>query len=128
MALYNRVLSFQVLGKITEFKRNIITELSRGLFNARLRQTDHKGPKRYQQLGRPVTLAVDQAPGICPNQIVIEINKCDPLPQKEVLAALFNQMVRSLRGEPRPKPKTIEVEAAPELNSFVRLQADAPIP
>ena len=128
MALYNRVLPFQILGTITEFKRNIITELTRGLFNARLRQTDRKGPKRYQQLGRPVILTVDQAPEICPNQIVIEINKCGPLPQQEVLAALFNQMVRSLRDEPKPWPISIEVHAAPALNSFVRLQADAPIP
>ena len=128
MALYNRVLAFQVLGKITEFKRGMITELSRGLFDARLRQTDHKGPKRYQQLGRPVILTVDQAPEVCPNQIVIEIHKCGPLPQQEVLAALFNQMVHSLRGEPKPRHISMEVDAAPALNSFVRLQADAPIP
>ena len=128
MAIYNRVLAFQVLGKITEFKRHIITELSQGRFGARLRQTDHKGPKRYQQLGRPVILTFEKAPEICSNQIVIEINKCAPLPQQEVLAALFNHMVRSLRDEPKPQPNTIEVETAPELNSFVRLQADAPIP
>ena len=52
MALYNRVLPFQILGTITEFKCNIITELSRGLFNARL-------PNRPQ---RPQALPATRPP------------------------------------------------------------------
>ena len=114
MALNNRVLPFQIFGKITEFKRSIIKELAQGRFDARLRQTDHKGPKRYQQLGRPVIIPAEKVPAICGNQIVIEINKCSPLPQQEVLAALFTQMVRTLRDErqaPDPIPYTVHHEA-----------------
>ncbi len=128
MALYNRVLAFQVFGTITDFKRNIITELSRGLFQARLRQTDHKGPVLYQQLGRPVIIPAEHAPEICRNQITIEIRKCDPLPQQEVLAALFDQMVRSLRDEPKPQPISTPVDAAVVLQPFAQLEASAPFP
>ena len=99
MALYNRVLAFQIFEAITEFTRSIIKELAQGRFGAHLRQTGHKGPKRYQQLGRPVIIPAEKAPEICGNQIVIEINKCNPLPQQEVLAALFTQMVRTIRDE-----------------------------
>ena len=107
MALYNRVLAFQVIGTITEFKRKVIKELSQGLFSTRLRQNDHKGPKRFQQLGRPVILALADAkiPDICGNQIHIEIHKCGTLPHEEVLAALFNQMVHNLRNKPKPRPE-----------------------
>ena len=114
MALNNRVLAFQIFGAITEFKRSIIMELAQGRFDARLRQSDHKGPKHYEQLGRPVIIPAEKAPEICGNQIVIEINKCNPLPQPEVLAALFTQMVRSLRDErqaPEPIPYTVRHEA-----------------
>ena len=128
MALYNRVLAFQILGTITEFKRTIIKELAQGLFNARLRQSDHKGPKRYQQLGRPVIITAENAPEICGNQIVIEIKKCGPLPQPEVLAALFNQMVRSLRDEPKSKLEPKTVEGAEVFHAFTNLQADVPGP
>ena len=128
MALYNRVLAFQILGTITEFKRTIIKELAQGLFNARLRQSDHKGPKRYRQLGRPVIITAENAPEICGNQIVIEIKKCGPLPQPEVLAALFNQMVRSLRDEPKSKPEPKTVQGAEVFHAFTNLQADVPGP
>ena len=128
MALYNRVLTFQIFGKITEFKRSIIQELAQGRFDARIRQTDHKGPKRFEQLGRPVIIPAEEAPEITGNQIVVEIKKCDPLPQQEVLAALFNQMVRSLRNEPKPHPEPIRIEGAVVLHSFAPLEADAPVP
>ena len=128
MALYNRVLAFQIFGKITEFKRSIITELSRGIFQARLRQTDHKGPKHYRQLGRPVIITAETAPEIRGNQIVVEIKKCGPLPQQEVLAALFNQMVRSLRDEPKSKPvPTVIADTAP-FPPITNIQADVPCP
>ena len=128
MVLYNRVLAFQIFGKITEFKQNIIRELSQGRFDARLRQTDHKGPVKYEQLGRPVIITAETAPEITGNQIVIEINTCHQLPQQEVLAALFTQMVRSLRDErqaPEPIPYTASHEA-PQLTCPP--QADAAVP
>ena len=128
MALYNRVLAFQIFGSITEFKRTIIKELAQGLFNARLLQSDHKGPKRFQQLGRPVIITAEKAPEICSNQIVIEIKKCDPLPQPEVLAALFNQMVRSLRDEPQSKPQPTAVEDTLMFAPLIKLQTDVPGP
>ena len=130
MALYNRILAFQILGTITDFKRTIMREMGQGLFNARLRQTDRKGPPRYQQLGRPVIFTAEDAPEICGNQIVIEIKRCGPLPQPEVLAALFNQMVRSLRGEPNSKPEPSVVEGAVQFQprSMPQDQADVPGP
>ena len=128
MALYNRVLAFQIFGSITEFKRTIIKELAQGLFNARLQQTDHKGPKLFQQLGRPVIITAEKAPEICRNQIVIEINKCGPLPQPELLAALFNQMVRSLRDEPKSTIEDTVVTRTAMLHPLTRLQADIPGP
>ena len=128
MALYNRVLAFPIYGKITEFKRKLVKELSRGLFNARIRQTDHKDPRRFEQLGRPVILTMDKAADICLNQIVIEINQCNPLPQQEVLAALFNQMVRSLRNEPKPQHELMEAEAANMGQPLAILHADPPGP
>ena len=128
MALYNRVLAFQIFGTITTFRRSIITELAQGRFQARLRQADHKGPVLYQPLGRPVIITADDAPEICSNQIVIEIKKCDPLPQQEVLAALFDQMVRSLRDEPKSQPEPDYPEAPATRNSFDSLEAIAPFP
>lgn len=130
MALYNRVLAFQLIGSLTEFKRTMIKELSQGLFNVRLRQTDHKGPKRFQQLGRPVIIALNQTavPQICGNQIHIEIHKCDPLPQHEALAALFNQMVRSLRDEPQTQPEPAQTPILVSVLSFANAQATAPFP
>ena len=117
MALYNRVLAFQIFGKITEFKQNLIRELSQGRFDARLRQTDHKGPVKYEQLGRPVIITAETAPEITSNQIVIEINKCHQIPQQEVLAALFTQMVRSLRDE-RQAPAQIPYTANEQALQF----------
>ena len=128
MALYNRILAFQVIGTITEFKRGIIRELSQNLFNARIRQTDHKGPKRYRQLGRPVIISIETAPEISANQIHIEIQKCAPLPQQEVLAALLNQMVRSLRNEPKPQFQPTHKAPLISLPSLAAIQAGAPIP
>ena len=128
MAIYNRVLAFQILGTITEFKQTIMRELAQGLLNARLRQSDHKGPKRYQQLGRPVIITAEEAPEIRGNQIVIEIKRCEQLPQQEVLAALFNQMVRSLRDEPKSKPEPKFVESAVLHQTCITLEADVPGP
>ena len=128
MALYYRVLAFQIFGKIIEFKQNIIRELSQSRFEARLRQTDHKGPVKYEQLGRPVIITAEIAPEITSNQIVVEINNCNPLPQQEVLAALFTQMVRSLRDE-RQVPKQIPYPAHPQAPQLIYApQADASIP
>ena len=128
MALHNRVLAFQILGTITEFKRTVMRELAQGLFNARVRQTDRKGPKRYQQLGRPVIIPAEKAPAICGNQIVIEIKRCHPLPPGEVLAALFNQMVRSLRGESKSSPEPTFMEGAVLLQPCTAIEADVPGP
>lgn len=98
MALYHRVLAFPIYSTLTEFKKAIIQALARGA-RLRLHQSDHKGPKLEQLIHRPVILTALTAPQICGSQIEIEINKCGPLEQQEVLAALFNQMVRSIRDE-----------------------------
>ncbi len=128
MALHNRVLAFQIFGEISGYKQSIIRELSQGRFDARLRQTDHKGPVKYEQLGRPIIITAEAAPEITSNQIVIEINKCYQLPQQEVLAALFTQMVRSLcdeRQAPEPIPYTAHCQT-PQLATAP--QSDASVP
>ena len=128
MALCNRVLAFQVFGKISTFKRKVVKDLSQGIFNVRLRQNDHKGPLRYQQLSRPVILTTGVAPEICGNQIVIEVKKCGQFQQQELLAALFNQMVHSLREEHKPDrlEPTERTPFAPD--PLVSPQTDPPIP
>ena len=72
-------------------------------------------------------LTAEEAPQICSNQVVIEIKQCALLPHQEVLAALFNEMVVSLRNERGISADTPYQESVP-FCPFCTVVADAAIP
>ena len=98
MAFYNSVLAFSIFNEITDARCNMIRGASQGN-GFRLPQACSQRPPQTGTLRRPVILSAGKAPQICRNQIVIEINSCLDLPEAEVLAALFNALVVTLRNE-----------------------------
>ena len=126
MALYHSVLAFQTCDPLTEFKKNILQALARGA-RLRLHQADHKGPKLEQVVHRPVILTAESAPKICGNQIEIEIKKCGTLPQQEVLAALFDQMVKSIRDE-KSRPEEVPYVTTCDSLQLASAAAQSPFP
>ncbi len=128
MAVYNRVLAFPIYGKISEFKRTVLKSLANGTFAVRLRQSDKKLPPITEFLSRPLILTADTAPEISRSQITIEIKRCSPLPQQEVLAALFTQMACSLHDE-KQSPQRIDFQAPRSISiQPIATLADAPVP
>ena len=126
MALYHSVLAFQTYAPLTDFKKNILQALARGA-RLRLHQADHKGPKLEHVIHRPVILTAESAPKICGNQIEIEIKKCGTLPQQEVLAALFDQMVKSIRDE-KSRPEEVPYVTTCDSLQLASAAAQSPFP
>ena len=98
MAFYNSVLAFSICNQITDSRCNMIRGASQGN-GFRLPQACTQRPPQTGTLRRPVILSAGKAPQICRDQVVIEINSCLHLPEPEVLAALFNELVSTLRNE-----------------------------
>jgi hypothetical protein len=99
MAIYNRVLAFSIFGShLSPTKSSALRSISQGT-GVRLRHSNPQRGKLREQLHRPVILSAEVAPTLCHNQIHIEINQCQPLHEPECLAALLDELVKTIRNE-----------------------------
>ena len=127
MALFNRVLAFSMDKHLSPTKRSAVRSISEGT-GVRLRQANPRRPRISETLRRPVILSAEVAPALCRNQINIEINQANELAASEVLAALLDELVLTLRRENStclelPPSSTIA------LSTFIAAAyADSPIP
>ncbi len=127
MALFNRVLAFSMDKHLSPTKRSAVRSISQGT-GVRLRQANPHRPRISETLRRPVILSAEVAPALCRNQINIEINQTNEFTASEVLAALLDELVLTLRRE-----SNVHLELSPSstitLNTFMAAAyADAPIP
>ena len=127
MALFNRVLAFSMDKHLSPTKRSAIRSISQGT-GVRLRQANPHRPRISETLRRPVILSAEVAPALCRNQINIEINQANEFATSEVLAALLDELVLTLRRENKV-PLQLPSSSTITLNTFIAAAyGDAPIP